>query len=233
MECARLAAQSGHDVTLLDAGDQLGGTITAARSAPHREEFGAIADWQQRQLGALPVRVELATAATLELIQSRQPDVVVVATGAAVDPVGAEDPVPVPADQLCDVLAVLDGRRPGPGEGAVVLDHLGGYPAVAAAETLARDGHAVTIVTGFEQFGPALGETYELVPSLKRLTALGVDVLTSARVTKVAAKLVTVEHPAGDAPIQVDATLVCLAGARTPAPSSSSSCRSGAAARLR
>jgi len=80
MEAARRLTLRGHRVTLLESGDQLGGTarIAAIAYAPN----GDFVDWLKARLAELQVDVRLNTRASAESIRALAPDAVVVATGA-------------------------------------------------------------------------------------------------------------------------------------------------------
>jgi NADPH-dependent 2,4-dienoyl-CoA reductase/sulfur reductase-like enzyme len=80
METARRLTLRGHQVVLLEASGQLGGTarIAAIAYAPN----GDFVDWLKLQLSRLQVEVRLNTRADAETIRSLGADAVVVATGA-------------------------------------------------------------------------------------------------------------------------------------------------------
>lgn len=80
MEAARRLTLRGHRVTLLEAGDQLGGTarIAAIAYAPN----GDFVEWLKARLAELQIDVRLKTRASAESIRALAPDAVVVATGA-------------------------------------------------------------------------------------------------------------------------------------------------------
>lgn len=80
MEAARRLTLRGHEVVLLEAGAQLGGTARIAAIA--YEPNGDFVEWLKRELANLRVDIRLNTWADVELIRSLSPDVVVVATGA-------------------------------------------------------------------------------------------------------------------------------------------------------
>jgi NADPH-dependent 2,4-dienoyl-CoA reductase/sulfur reductase-like enzyme len=80
MESARRLAGKGHDVTLLEAGDRLGGTARFASIAYEPNE--RIVQWLEREVREAGVNVRLSTIATVDLVRSLKPDAVVVATGA-------------------------------------------------------------------------------------------------------------------------------------------------------
>lgn len=80
MEAARRLTLRGHEVTLLEASGQLGGTarIAAIAYAPN----GDFVEWLKNQLDELGVDVSLDTRASVEVIRQLAPDAVIVATGA-------------------------------------------------------------------------------------------------------------------------------------------------------
>jgi len=80
MESARLLAEKGHEVTLFEASDRLGGTLQFASIA--YEPNQRVLEWLKRQLSRSSVAVRIKTRATLESLRALQPDAVVVATGA-------------------------------------------------------------------------------------------------------------------------------------------------------
>ncbi len=80
MEAARVAAKRGHDVTLVEAADRLGGTMRfSALTTPDNEPM---VHWMAHAIADAGVDVQLATAATPAMVNRLNPDVVVVATGA-------------------------------------------------------------------------------------------------------------------------------------------------------
>jgi len=81
MEAARVAAVRGHDVTLCEKDNKLGGQLNVAAMAPMKHEIILWAQYLARQVKKAGVGVELNTAVTPDLIEERKPDVVVVATG--------------------------------------------------------------------------------------------------------------------------------------------------------
>ena len=66
MELAALARESGFDVTLWEAEDELGGQLRYAAMAPRHEMYAAYLDWQARRLRDLGVDVKLGHRATAD-----------------------------------------------------------------------------------------------------------------------------------------------------------------------
>ncbi len=80
MEAARVAAFRGHDVTLCEKSDRLGGTLFFA-SMLYNDNTGLM-EWLKTQVDKLKVDVQLNREVTPELVKEIKPDEVVVAVGA-------------------------------------------------------------------------------------------------------------------------------------------------------
>ncbi|GAB2856439.1 oxidoreductase [Nocardioides pacificus] len=80
METARVARERGHRVTLVEAGDRLGGSawFSQLTTPPN----GPLLDWQRHELERLGVVVLLGHRASADSIEALRPSVVVLATGA-------------------------------------------------------------------------------------------------------------------------------------------------------
>jgi 2,4-dienoyl-CoA reductase (NADPH2) len=83
MEAARVAAMRGHDVTLFEKDNKLGGLIPLAAmiKGMEVEELPNIVKFYKIQLAKLGVKVKLGTKADAEMIEQMKPDVVIVAVG--------------------------------------------------------------------------------------------------------------------------------------------------------
>lgn len=143
MEAARVAAVRGHEVTLWERGDALGGQLAVAILARGRAEFGKLTRWLESQLSKLHVEIRLSTEATAETVRRGGFDAVIVATGSI--PVLPEIPGidGLPLMDVTEALRHLEriGRR------VVVLDDDRHFKAAGIAEELADRGHLVTVVT--------------------------------------------------------------------------------------
>jgi len=81
MEAARIAAERGHRVTLVESAERLGGTAWFSQLTTPAN--GPLVDWQAAELARLGVAVRLGTVATGAAVGALEPDAVVVATGAS------------------------------------------------------------------------------------------------------------------------------------------------------
>lgn len=167
LETARVAAERGHRVVLLEATSQLGGHVLLEAAVPHRHELRGIADYYRRELARLGVNAHLQTPATVERVLAEQPDAVVVALGSR--PAPPEVPIDGLAVESAD--AVLAGARPG--GRVLVFDDDGRFRGPGAALLLARAGARVEIVTPELHVGVRLDPS-NLPPFYRHLLAAGV-----------------------------------------------------------
>ena len=80
LEAARVAAERGALVTLVEKGSRLGGTVWFSQlTTPANAQ---LVDWLTHEVARLGVNVQLDTEATPELVTALDPDAVIVATGA-------------------------------------------------------------------------------------------------------------------------------------------------------
>ncbi|WP_298692865.1 FAD-dependent oxidoreductase [uncultured Sphingomonas sp.] len=85
MEYAITAHEIGHDVTIFEASEALGGTMAWAgnyRHLPNVEQIAYQPDWHRHMVAKYGIPVRLNEALTREMVEAEKPDVVVVATGA-------------------------------------------------------------------------------------------------------------------------------------------------------
>lgn len=145
LQAAEVAAKRGHDVTIVEAGDQPGGRLRHVLDTRAFELFGTI-DHLVSELRHSGVEVEYGRRLTAEDALSIGADEVVVATGAAHDLAehGLDRPGVVSVDDAI-ALGVPEGAR------VLVLDRTGLNPAGVAVEKLALEGHEVVYATPFDR----------------------------------------------------------------------------------
>ncbi|GBC62808.1 NADH:flavin oxidoreductase [Desulfonema ishimotonii] len=134
MSAALAASERGHDVTLYEKSDRLGGQLFLAAAPPGREEFAELARDLAKQVAVKGIRTVFNAEVDTARIESEQPDAVILATGATAltPPVpGVEQPHVV---QAWDVLA----DRTDTGKRVVIIG--GGAVGVETALFLAEKG---------------------------------------------------------------------------------------------
>jgi 2,4-dienoyl-CoA reductase (NADPH2) len=113
LACATVLAMRGHDVTLFEAGDDIGGQFNLAMRVPGKEEFRETLRYFRRRLEVTGVRLHLRTRVAAETLLAADYDEIVLATG-----VTARDPdIPGACQQraagrVLDYAEALLGRRP-------------------------------------------------------------------------------------------------------------------------
>ena len=179
LEAARVAAERGNRVTLLERDGELGGQFRLAGLQPSRDQIRDLLAWYGRRLPGLGVDVRLGTEVTAADVAAADADEVVVATGARPPRTGFQRALPMvdrlPGAERSDVVAihdVLDGRA-NAGTRVLVLDDLGDWRGLGTAVHLAEAGHEVTIVTSAAVVGGGLFHSAADVPLRARFTAAG------------------------------------------------------------
>jgi len=147
MEAARIAAQRGHNVTLYEKDDELGGQIRWASKGNLHEEFYQTARYRIQEVRKSGVKIIMNKEVTLADVKAYAPDVVIVATGA--EPFrpaipGINNPI------VSTGFDILSGKAKA-GKTAVVIG--GKRQGLTVAEFLAEKGSKVIIV----EPSPALG----------------------------------------------------------------------------
>ncbi|MBE7637864.1 FAD-dependent oxidoreductase [Sneathiella sp. P13V-1] len=78
---AEIASKRGHDVTLYDAADEIGGQFNLAKRIPGKEEFYETLRYFKRMIEVRGIKLKLSTYVTQELLEKEGFDEVIVATG--------------------------------------------------------------------------------------------------------------------------------------------------------
>ncbi len=81
MESARVLAERGHQVTLFEKSDKLGGQLNLAAIPPGRGEFANAANFLVGAIKRAGVTVKLGVEVDIDLVAKEKPDAIVVATG--------------------------------------------------------------------------------------------------------------------------------------------------------
>jgi 2,4-dienoyl-CoA reductase-like NADH-dependent reductase (Old Yellow Enzyme family)/thioredoxin reductase len=152
LHAARLLALEGQEVLLCEATNRLGGQINHCRLL--LPDYGNLVDWLERELQHLGVSIELNQAIEVDDVIKRNPDAVIVATGAVGGDIWAEtkySSIPIlnifeamerPASDWSGNVAVIGGN---PGIG-------GDYINCFVAKTILHHGANVHLVESSAAF---------------------------------------------------------------------------------
>lgn len=165
LEAARVAAERGHAVTVLEAADAPGGQIRLTARQERRREMLAIVDWRHAQCLRHGVTFRFNTWAEAEDVLATAPDLVIVATG-GLPGTGALSEGAAEVVTAWDILAG-DVK---PGAEVLVFDAAGDHAGLMAAQAAVQAGARVEIVTPDRSFAPEV-MGMNLVPYVRALQA--------------------------------------------------------------
>ena len=168
LEAARVAAERGHDVTVLEAGSRPGGQIGLIVRDKRRREFQGIVDWRMAQCAARDVAFHFDTYAEAEDVVSLEPNLAICATGGLPreDTLGHGDALTTsPWD-------VLSGDAQPTGT-VLIYDEAGDHTALMVADMLSAKGAEVEVMTYDRTFSPNV-MAMNLTPYMRALQPRGV-----------------------------------------------------------
>ncbi len=118
MECARVAAQRGHSVTIYEKGAELGGTFLAASVDKSKDAERRLLAWYGRELERAGVEIRLETALTLSDVEALDCDEIVVSTGNTpnIPPIAG-----IEGENVVNAVDALRDRRDVKGDNIVVI----------------------------------------------------------------------------------------------------------------
>ncbi len=170
LRAAEVSSLRGHEVTLYEKQDKLGGQVNIAALGAGREEFKSVIRNAENQLKLLPVEIVLNKEATIDLIINQSFDVVIIATGALPKPCpyqGNKGP------NTFNVWQVLTGEVK-VGEKVLFIDNDGHHQATATIEFILDRGSKVHVVTNAPTIGSELGPSQDAYLAHQRLMQKGV-----------------------------------------------------------
>lgn len=207
LEAAVRAKEAGHEVEIYEKEQEIGGQLFIAAAPPNKQELLEIIRYYKAMIEEYSIPVHYNTTVTIDLINKMKPDHVIVATGAeALKP-------PIKGIDLPHVCSAWDILRDNPklgrnvaviGGGAVGIEtalfiaHKGtlspealhflmfydAEPVDRLKELMTRGTSTVTIIEMLPSIGKDVGRSTKWVMKVE-LEKLGVNVITSARVTEI------------------------------------------------
>ena len=179
LEAARVAAERGHRLTVLEASGKAGGQIQLAVQNPRRKELIGIVDWRLAELERLGVEIRYDVWAEEGDVEALSPDVVIVATGG----LPQNPPLETGDDLVTSTWDILSGAAK-PAETVLLYDDNGGHQGMGAAEFIARAGASLELVSPERMFAPEMGGMNH-APYMQAFQEQGVRVTINTRVKAV------------------------------------------------
>jgi len=214
LEAARAAGARGYQVTLADAGRDLGGHLNRFIKMPGFAEWARVRDWRVGQIEKMNnIAVFRESCLAADDIIDFGCEHVIVATGAhwRRDGVGLVHFHPVDGYDQGNVLTpddVLSGteiRSP-----VVIYDDDSYVTGAALAELLANQGHDVTIVTPHAEISPCSQFTLEQPIVHACLVTQGVEVILNHNLEAIGAGDVRIAGKFGEAAVTREAATMVL-----------------------
>lgn len=175
LEAARVSAERGHEVVVLEAANNPGGQIRLTAQSERRREMMSIIDWRMGQCEKLGVAFRFNTWAEADTVLAENPDVVIVATGG----MPHTEVLSRGNELVVSSWDIISGDVK-PGTNVLIFDDAGDHAGLQAAEFLAKAGAKVEIMTPDRSFAPEV-MAMNLVPYMRSLQKLDVTFTVTYR----------------------------------------------------
>lgn len=179
LEAARVAAERGHEVIVLEASAHPGGQVRLTAQSERRREMISIIDWRMAQCEKHGVIFHFNKWADAEAVQALAPDVVIIATGGL-----PHTEVLAKGNELVVSAWDIIAADVKPGSNVLVYDDAGDHSGLQAAEIIAQSGARVEIMTPDRAFAPEV-MAMNLVPYMRSLQKLDVTFTVTFRLESV------------------------------------------------
>lgn len=182
MKAAEIAAKRGHEVSLYEASDKLGGQVLLIEKMPYRAEVGEVYRYLKYQLKKYNVAIHMNVRVERDLVERENPDVIIAATGSK-----ALIPDYIQMDEAR--IKVIDCRQAMEnleliGEKVLVFDDIGYYQASGVADYVTALGADTTVVTTSNFLGCDIEGTNNAL-LLQRLYERGTRIIASHTISKI------------------------------------------------
>lgn len=223
---AGTAARRGHDVTLFESEDRLGGHLNLLGEFPTRGNWSDAVKALTRPLERHGVEVRIETEATPSAVSECSPDVVIVSTGSSWSSGGFSpyraDRERIPGSELehvIDVGTAAERVLADPhslGKRVLIVDESTLYLPLGVAEVLAENGVEVEIVSPHFFVGSDALKTMDLFHIYPRLKQHGVELSSQHFVEEISGEDVYLYHLWGGEPRVAAFDTVVLSQMRDP-----------------
>ena len=207
MEVAITAAKDGHDVTLVEKTDKLGGNLYPAGAPYFKEDIVKFCNVLIRRVEKAGVKVVLNTEVTPEYVEAFSPDALFVAIGSN------ELRPPIKGMELPHVVMAIDAELHPEKLGQKVAIMGGGLVGSEAAVSFHHEGKECSIIEMKHEVAEEVNSFYRggLMPEVIKAASL----YTDTKVKEIVPEGVLCEKDGNEFVIEAD-TVVCALGFRAP-----------------
>ncbi len=219
LEAAMSLGKRGYEVTLAEKNKQLGGRINREMTLPGMSSYSRVKDYRTNQINQIKnISVFLDNKMTVEDIIAMEFDHVVIATGSSWEIKNLDEKsIPTEFNPDANILTpdnVLEGSEIiGP---VVIYDFDYYYMGGLIAELLSDQGHAVNVITPFENISPWSFMSNELNEIKLRLNEKNVHVSTETRLLRAEKGSVDIINRFNGERNSLEAGTIIIAGTRKP-----------------
>lgn len=206
MEAAIVAAKRGHDVTLVEKAEKLGGNLYPAGSPYFKADIIDLCKVLIRRVERAGVKVQLNTEATPEFVKNFAPDALVVAIGSE------EFVLPVKGIDKSNVVMAIEAELHPEKLGKKVAIMGGGLVGTEAAVSFTKEGHEVSIIEMRPDVAIDTNPFYR-GGLMEQVHKCGAKLYVGTMVKEVVDNGVLVEHDGEQFVVEAD-SVVCAAGFR-------------------
>ena len=207
MEAAIIAADRGHDVTLVEKSDKLGGNLHPAGAAYFKEDIRKLCRVLIKRIEKASVKVILNTEVTPEYVEKFNPDALFVAIGAN------ELCPPIRGMELPHVVMAIDAELHPEKLGKRVAIMGGGLVGGEAAISFRHEGKECSIIEMKSKIAEEVNSFYRggLMPEIEKSVVCYIN----TKVKEIVPKGVICERNGEEFLVEAD-TVVCALGFRAP-----------------
>jgi 2,4-dienoyl-CoA reductase-like NADH-dependent reductase (Old Yellow Enzyme family) len=199
MKAAAVAAERGHDVTVYEAAERLGGQTLLAQLLPTRAEFGGIVTNLTREMQLAGAKIVTRTKVTRALVDELKPDAVIIATGAKPRSGEIEG---IETGHVVNAWQVIKNEV-NVGSSVVVADWRCDWIGMGIAEKLARAGCRVRLAVDGYMPGQRIHQ-YVRDNWWGELQKLNVEIIPLVRLYGIDGETVYLQHATNGEPIVLE-----------------------------
>ena len=202
MTAAVTAAQRGHDVTLIEKANKLGGTLNYTEHDCHKKDLMRYRDHLINKVGKLGVDVRLGTEATPETVESMDPFALIVSVGTSVIVPG----IPGLLENGALSAEELEENESGVGGEIVIIG--GGLTGCETGLHFAEKGKSVTIVEMTDEIASGANHMTHaaILETIERLSG-NISIMTKTKCLQVTPEGVEVEYSGGRTLLKADTVI--------------------------